>query len=368
MRKLIPLLLIALSSVLGFQIEAGRAVSPPVPRVPGLDLDWLLSGEGAGYYYWDSNETGEWAPEYNWIDASGGDDLGTGDDASFTVTTPFAIRFCNRNYAVGSTAYVGCNGALSFKNAGIPAANQNIPASPVPNALIAAAWDDLRGTTGDHLYSYLDPPNELRIWVISYDPWHRFYSIGPFRFQIQIYECLVTGMNNTIELHYQTVQSGGYNLGQSATVGLENWDGSQAAAYSYNDDLEADFAIRFVCSRYVDAQIGEFHLLSPPDGYVFYPPETVHFTWEEAEYWGDGMLTYTFLLGREPDLSDAMEIDCGDNVWFDYTFEYEDWGDWYWSVLAEESDLGLSRMAEIWSIQVGEDVTETTWGQIKASY
>ncbi|MCK4594762.1 hypothetical protein KAU45_09695, partial [bacterium] len=370
MRRLIPLLLVALSAALGFQIEADRVVSRFVPQVPGLDFDRLLSGEGAGYYYWDSNETGEWAPEYNWIDASGGTDLGTGDDASFTVTTPFLIRFCNRNYPSGSTAYVGCNGALSFKNAGIPAANQNIPVSAAPNALIAVVWDDLRGTTGDHLYSYLDISNELSIWVISYDPWHRYLSIGPFRFQIHIYERPMTGMNNTIELHYQTVWSGGYNLGQSATVGLENWDGTQAAAYSYNDDLEAGFAIRFIDTNYVDNWIGEFDLLSPRDGSDdYHEGDTVTFTWEAAEYSGDGSLTYTWLLDTDPVLTDAQEFDAGGDTQIDHTFVVGDQGVWYWSVRAQEDGFGHTRMAEsIRSIEILPEVAvvETTWGQIKA--
>jgi hypothetical protein len=369
MRKIL-LLLTVLTAAWGYVIEAGGTTPAVAPRVVVPDFGRLVSGSGAGYYFWDSNESDDWAPEYNWIDASGGDDLGTGDEASFTVTTPFFIRFCGRDYTAGTTVYVGCNGALSFRNAGIPGANQSIPNTATPNALVAAAWDDLRGTTGDHLYSYLDTSGEGDVWVLSYDPWHRYLSIGPFRFQMQIHEQLVTGTNNTVEFHYQTVVASGYNLGQSATVGLENWDGSDGAAYSYNAALEASFAIRFIDSTYVDDYIPAFHLLTPADGDLAHPEETVHFTWEAPDYSGHGVVTYTFLLGRESDLSDAEEFDRGENTWFDYVFDYGDEGEWYWSVRAEESDLGLSRMAEeIWSVDVVLlEVNEATWGQIKAAF
>ncbi|HUT97485.1 MAG TPA: hypothetical protein VM054_00240 [bacterium] len=369
MRKTILLLLVALTAAWGYAIEAGGTAAAVALRAVSPDFGPLVAGSGAGYYFWDSNETDDWAPMYDWIDAGGGTDLGTGDEASFTVTTPFFIRFCNRDYSAGSTVYVGCNGALSFRNAGIPAANQDIPSTTAPNALAAVAWDDLRGITGDHLYSYLDTSGDLDVWVLSYDPWHRYLSVGPFRFQIQIYERPVEGINNTVEFHYQTVLASGINLGHSATVGLENWGGTEAAAYSYNTNLEAEFAIRFADTHLVDDQLGAFHLLTPEDGYDFMYEETVHFTWEAPEYSGHGNVTYTFLLGRAPDLSDAEEYDCGTNTWFDYFFGDGYDSQWFWSVRADESDLGLSRMAEeIWSLEGNWDVTEATWGQIKAAF
>jgi hypothetical protein len=370
MRKTMLLLLAALTAALGYAVEAGGTTAAVTHRAECPDFGRLVAGDGAGYYFWDSNETSPWAPVYDWIDASGGTDLGIGDEASVTVTTPFAIRFCDRDYAAGSTVYVGYNGALSFRNAGIPGANQNIPDATAPNALAAVAWDDLRGISGDHLYSYLDTSGDLDVWVLSYDPWHRYLSVGPFRFQMQIFEQAAAGLNNTVEFHYQTVLASGINLGHSATVGLENWGGTEAAAYSYNVNLEAEFAVRFVDTRWVDDALGAFHLLTPPDGSGIQPGDTIHFSWEESEYSGHGDVTYTFFLGREPDLSDAQEFDCGGNTFYERIFGDSDEGDWYWSARAEESDLGMSRMAEeIWSVNMDLiAVTETTWGQIKAAF
>ncbi|MCX7022819.1 MAG: hypothetical protein NTW26_11220, partial [bacterium] len=160
MRKILLLMPVVLTAAWGYAIEADGTAAAVAPRTAGPDYVPLVSGDGAGYYFWDSNETSDWAPAYDWIDAAGGTDLGTGDEASFTVTTPFFIRFCGRDYPAGSTVYVGCNGALSFRNAGIPGANQNIPDAATPNAVAAVAWDDLRGISGDHLYSYLDTSGE----------------------------------------------------------------------------------------------------------------------------------------------------------------------------------------------------------------
>jgi hypothetical protein len=369
MRKTMLLLLAALTAALGYAVEAGGSAAAVAPRVAYPDFGRLVFGDGAGYYFWDSNEDSEWAPVYNWIDAGGGTDLGIGDEASFTVTTPFDIRFCNRDYAAGSTVYVGCNGALSFRNPGIPGANQDIPDTTAPNALAAAAWDDLRGISGDHLYSYLDTTGDLDIWVLSYDPWHRYLSVGPFRFQMQIYEQPMAWINNTVEFHYQTVLASGINLGHSATVGLENWGGTEAAAYSYNSNLEAEFAVRFIDTRWVDDALGAFHLLTPEDGYPFSPGETIHFTWEEPEYYGFGVLNYTFYLADNEDFTDPMVIDRGTYTWFDYIFGFDQWVDHWWKVYAEEDDIGLNRWSEeIWHIEGIGEVTETTWGQIKAAF
>jgi len=367
MRKTILFLTVVLTAAWGYAIEAGGTAPAVAPRAAGADFGRLVFGDGAGYYFWDSNETDFWAPVYDWIDAGGGTDLGTGDEASFTVTTPFFIRFCGRDYPAGSTVYVGCNGALSFRNAGIPGANQDIPDTATPNA-VAAAWDDLRGITGDHLYSYLDASGDLDVWVLSYDPWHRYLSIGPFRFQMHIYERPVEGINNTVEFHYQTVEASGYNLGQSATVGLENWDGTEAAAYSYNTNLSDSFAVRFIDINYVDDQLGVFHLLTPEDGYVYMPGDTVHFTWEEAEYYGHGEVNYTFYLADNEDFTNPMIVDRGTNTWFDYIFGSGS-EEFWWKVYAEESDLGLNRWSEeTWSLLNGLDVTQTTWGRIKAVF
>src|SRR4030042_1053133 len=199
MRKRL-LLLTVLTAAWGYAIEAGGTVPAVAPGATTVDFGRLVAGDGAGDYFWGSNETGRRGP------------------------------------AVGRVCAAGRR-------------------PPAPNALAAAAWDDLRGISGDHLYSYLDTTGDLDIWVLSYDPWHRYLSVGPFRFQMQIFERPVEGINNTVEFHYQTVLASGINLGQSATVGLENWDGTEAAAYSYTDDLEASFAVRFMDSRYVDDYI-----------------------------------------------------------------------------------------------------------------
>ncbi len=332
----------------------------------------LISGGGAGYYFWDSGESSDWAPTYSWIDASGGTDLGVDDDAFFTVTTPFAIRFCGADYASASDFYVGTNGEIGFSIASMNSRyNQDLPNASTPNNLVAIYWDDMRGYTGDHLYSYTDSGDD-DLFVISYDPWSHYSGThGELQFQAYFVENN-TGLtiNNTVVLQYQNPSA---EAGVSATVGLENAAGDAAAQYSFNSaELSANLAIIFIDAAYVDNYIDSFNLLAPADGAEVVDGTLVTFDWEDATYGGSGNFYYEIALSENADLSSPFHEATGIAAsTYDYTINQGNTSDVtvYWGVRAVEDTIGFTRnCSNIFDFTLHQNdyaIEETTWGQIK---
>jgi hypothetical protein len=374
MRKVVMLLILAAAVVF-----AGGAVdvlesSPPVAAVPfHPDLIPPQSGEGAGYYYWDSTETGEWAPSYSWRTPRNPRGW-RGDDTYWSLPIPFDIRFCNVNHPEGSNLYVGSNGILGFDMAGMDEPiNHTIPSPGVPNAVLAPLWDNLHGySNGDICVEEIGAaPNQK--WCISYSPWY-FYNapVNPIEFQVYFYEAPMSGVNNTIEFRYKDMIGDSWrDHGLSATVGLEDASGLEGIQYSYEEEaIPNQFAIRFVDSRYVDDQLGEFHLLTPEDDYYGETGEVIHFTWEESDYSGHGAVNYTLYLADNDDFDDALVFDRGGQTWMDYIFGSGETGSYWWKVRAVESDLGITQWSEeVFVFHIfGPAVEETTWGRIKADF
>jgi hypothetical protein len=286
----------------------------------------------SGTYGWaDSNES--WGPLYNWIDASGGTNLGTGDDSVFTTTTPFAISFYGTSYASGSSFYAGTNGMVGFSSANMTTLSpQNLPNTATPNNLMAVYWEDMIGFTGDHLYSYTSGSSPDRVWTLSYDPWHVYYVTGnPVQFQVQIYEN-DGSFDNMIMLQYKDTTSGQDNYGAAAAAGIENSGGTQGHAYCYySANLTENKAVAYVGIGGLAAN--SFALLTPADGStILVPPKKgsadmvksdvdgkgnvdVTFTWENngivVNDTGYEMVKYELLIDNNSDFS-SPEYDIAD--------------------------------------------------------
>ncbi len=372
MRKVLMLLLLGAVAVfaagaIGVQDESSPMVAAPL----GPDYVPLRSGDGAGYYFWDSQETDNWAPSYNWRTPRNPRGW-RGDDTYWNLTTPFDIRFCGNDYPSGSSFYVGSNGILGFYMTDMDEPiNQNIPDGVAPNSILTPLWDNLHGYADGDIYVEVAGSSPTQKWCISYTPWY-FYNApsDPIEFQVMIFQAPVSNMNNTIEFRYKDVVGDTWrDHGLSATVGLEKRSGTDAAKYSYNEEvIPNQFAIRFVDSNYVDDQVGEFDLLTPPDGSEYEPGDTIHFTWEAAEYSGHGSVNYTLYLADNNDFDDPVIFERGGATWLDYIFGDDDRGGYWWKVKAKETELGLTVWSEVWTFDIAGAVEETTWGQIKASY
>lgn len=114
--------------------------------------------------------------------------------------------------------------------------NQPMPTLNAPNSLVAALWTDLvPGGATAHVRTLVSgsPPN--RVATAEWTDFAFFQNgIGPERlqFQVKIYET-----TNVLEFHYCTMQLNGGSqnrlTGETATVGLENQSGNEAAQFSH---------------------------------------------------------------------------------------------------------------------------------------
>jgi len=376
MHKVLFFILLVSVSVFAAATLSVQEESPSTPAVVTAlhpEFSHLIFGDGAGYNFWDSHESGEWAPLYNWRTPHGPQGW-QGDDTYWTTTLPFDVKFCGGDHAAGSDFYIGSNGILGFGSTGMDnPINQNLPNSTSPNNIIAAFWDNLSGYSTGEIYVETAGSAPTRKLVITYSPWY-FYeaSADPIEFQILIYEAPLDTVNNSVELRYKDVIGDSWrDNGTSATVGLENSSGTDAIQYSYNQEIISNqLAILFVDSNWVDDQMGEFNLLTPADGDLVFTGETVHFSWEVPEYTGHGEIHYTLYIADNADFNNPMVFDRDTNAWFDYIYGSDDTGHYWWKVYAEEDDIGINEWCnDVFDfIVTGVDVTSTTWGQIKAQY
>jgi len=211
---------------------------------------------GGGYVGIDSTETSDpWCPDYNWIDASSGDDFFSSyaDDGNATQPTPFDVMFFDEDYYEDDYMHACTNGWFSFTSSSTIYSNTSIPNGGEPYTSICVYWDDLVYrdiTPHSHIYSYVEGTSPDRIWVLSYvDIYAIATTTDPGSFQVQIFEePSESPYNNTIEFHYYDVSLGGtgHDHGESATVGMQNENSSDGIEYSYNEDiLDETMAIRF---------------------------------------------------------------------------------------------------------------------------
>lgn len=172
---------------------------------------------------------------FKWIDATTGTNTGmAGDDVSVNIPIGFNFDF----YGVNQTSVtVSSNGYLTFGTSGTIVSNSNIPNSDQPNNLIAPFWDDLFITGPAGVYFLLEGTAPNRRLTIE---WHSVPHIGQtgvVTFEVTLFEG-----SNFILFQYQDVVFGnaGIDNGASATVGIEDANGSMGRQFSFNNNLLSD--------------------------------------------------------------------------------------------------------------------------------
>jgi hypothetical protein len=161
------------------------------------------------------------------------------NDAYMQVSLPFSFTL----YKVGySTAYVSTNGYLSFSEGSFSYMNTSLPKPAIPNAAIYAFWDDL----------LLDSDASVRTELLGTAPNRQFviewrnvtFSNDKSKrvdFEIVLHE------NGVILLQYRNIANDGREMGNSATVGVEDETGNSAVQFLFNQASigVGEFAIRF---------------------------------------------------------------------------------------------------------------------------
>ncbi|MCW3813469.1 carboxypeptidase regulatory-like domain-containing protein [Micromonospora sp. DR5-3] len=149
----------------------------------------------------------------------------TGDDAATTVPLPFSFPYYDGDF---TTAYVSTNGHVNFAGLSTAYSNVAIPSSALPNAAIYPLWDDLYFDASAGLYTATTQVDGVDAFVLE---WRNVTTYGNRNLRTNFSVTLLA--NGEIELGYGA-NSGGAAAGSSATVGIENENGTIAHQFSYN--------------------------------------------------------------------------------------------------------------------------------------
>ncbi len=177
----------------------------------------------SGYYWIDSSEAN--GPDYIWEDISSvGTEINynSDDQLSASLNLGFTFPFYDNNY---TSLAVCSNGFLSFSGSDTQWDNMDIPNSITPNNFIAPFWDDLSPQNSGSVYYYSDVANQRFIVQFTDAPHYSTVS-GTYTFQVQLYS---TG---EIYYYYNNMR----NTINSATIGIENNDGSEGLKIAYNEN------------------------------------------------------------------------------------------------------------------------------------
>ncbi|MGH3353113.1 MAG: carboxypeptidase regulatory-like domain-containing protein [Nocardioides sp.] len=150
----------------------------------------------------------------------------TGDDASAAVTLPFDFSFYGESY---DQAWVSTNGALNFLGANSAYSNSTIPSPSVPNAAIYPLWDDQEIDAAAGVYTGTTTVGGVDGFVIE---WRGIHALNNDAGTLTTSVTLLA--NGEVIIGYDDVADDARAKGSSATIGLENTDGTIASQYSYN--------------------------------------------------------------------------------------------------------------------------------------
>ncbi|WP_218956843.1 S8 family serine peptidase [Streptomyces sp. UH6] len=156
----------------------------------------------------------------------------TGDDAAAAVTLPFSFPLYGTRYASG---HLNTNGVLTFGGSSTAYSNVALPAAAAPNAALYPFWDDLAVTAAGsvHTKSYGEAPN--RKFLVEWRDVAPRGTTTYFSFSVELSE------SGDITYRYKDVPEGNARLqGSSATVGIENANGTVALQYAYNQAVLKD--------------------------------------------------------------------------------------------------------------------------------
>ncbi|MFO7675024.1 MAG: hypothetical protein R6X12_01705 [bacterium] len=204
-----------------------------VPIIVGDSMNLPDGPDGHGYCIFDhTDSTYRQLPVYDWVELRGvGTELTLGADETVTLPLPGGFgpwRFYGRDH--GSLS-VCSNGFITAGTSGrVDFVNVLLPYSRAPGNIVAACWDDLDPPTGGAIWFHHDTAG--RRVIVEYDSVAYFGVSAREKFQVQVYDRTVPtpSGDNRIEVHYQTA-----NYLASATVGLQNADGSAGLTHWWND-------------------------------------------------------------------------------------------------------------------------------------
>jgi len=278
------------------------------------------------------------------------------DDGSYG---PFDIGFSFTYYGISYTQfYVNSNGMVLFGAGSSTGTEAPIPTAAVPNNFIAAFWDDLVvDATGKILYTTVGASPNRKL-IVQFNNMG-FYGIPPYMGSFTV---ILNETSNIIRVQDRLIVDNTSTRahGASASIGIENSDGSAGIQYAYHSPtavttgtaisftpsgltyiLNQDeiYDAIFLTSNIVLPEPGIPNLLSPPQNSVI--GSDYKFMWSD----GGNSATYSLLISDSPDLGGATYYSPGSNTSFNITGLTLN-STYYWGVFAANA-------------------TGTTWCEIK---
>ncbi|NLG51466.1 MAG: S8 family serine peptidase [Chloroflexi bacterium] len=169
----------------------------------------------------------------NWVDATNGEKLNLEDDTCVgPLDLGFEFEFYGKRY---SQIYVNSNGMVLFDACSSAYNNAPIPSTEKPNNFIAPFWDDLTPNGGAVYWQVLG--NAPRRYAVV-----EWQGVGVYsQSQPQTFEVILYEGSNRVVFQYLDM-NGDRGAGSSASVGIENADGTAGVQYLYNGN-PADHAL-----------------------------------------------------------------------------------------------------------------------------
>ena len=272
---------------------------------------------------------------------------------------PFDIGFNFTFYGnVYSQFFVSSNGLVMFGSGSTDNSEDPIPTSGTPNNLIAAFWDDLTiSNSGKLLYTTIGAAPNRKLIIQGTNM--GFYPSPIFMgtFLVILYEG-----SNKIQVQYRIIidSSAPRSYGESATIGIENSDGTEGVQYSWHGSslISTGQAISYtpagstytvnsdelydpivLTSNITLPEPGIPILTSPPHDAII--GTEYDFSWTASDY----AASYTLLISQSSDLGGAVSHDVGLDLSYHVTGLSPD-QTYYWGVFATNA-------------------TGTTWCEIK---
>lgn len=161
-------------------------------------------------------------PAYHFVDISTtGTGVTLGDDAAVEIALPINFSFFGE---VQTSLFISSNGLISFGGANTAYANTALPDGVASGGIIAGLWDDLNPSAGGEIDYFATEDS----FIIQYTNVPKYGVTGSVNtFQIILHD------DNTIELQYKKIT----DSGSSASVGVENFDGSDGTQFAFNETL-----------------------------------------------------------------------------------------------------------------------------------
>ena len=225
-----------------YQIDRDRQTVTQVHALP--DTKAPLNTQATGGpdrfgYTWDDAAT------YAWIGTSGGTSITLRDE---DWAGPFNVGFTFRFYDQGYTQfYVDANGYIGFDTTQTASyyVNTSPPSVRQPNNLIAPFWDDLNPSSGGTVRYRTFGSSPNRYLVVEWSGVPLYYRPAEAQtFQVILYEG-----SNDIKFQYPNNRQGEYGDTRSATVGIENADGTIGLEYPYLIPVSVNRAVLFDYNR-----------------------------------------------------------------------------------------------------------------------